>query len=317
MLGVEVRCASSKNFQERRHETMNWIEADWACSAMPVRDPGANKGDNGWIVVVAGSDPMPGAAVLTALGSYCSGAGRVTVASTPRVLTAISYHVPEALQLSLVEHSDLNIQESAWLVDRALESAAAAIFGPGLGQSNPTGRFLSAVWERLNKASVIDADALNHIALGIAPPTVPCVYTPHPGECSRLVGESIEAVQSDRVAHAVAASKKLGGTVVLKGMASVVADLDGRIASNPTGNPGMATAGMGDVLSGVVGTLLAQGLERFEAACLAVYWHGLAGDIAAERIGQVGYTASDVARFLPEARDSILNGERKGGSVRP
>ena len=164
------------------------------------------------------------------------------------------------------------------------------------------GQFLYQVWQRWKIPSVIDADALNWVSKGLLPPHAPCVFTPHPGEIARLISKSRDEVQKNREPSLREAVGKYGQVCLLKGAQTLVGAPDGTVQKNPTGNAGMATGGMGDVLAGMIGTLLAQGLSPFDAAACAVYWHGLAGDKCAEEIGAIGYTASEVAAKLPSVR---------------
>jgi NAD(P)H-hydrate epimerase len=164
---------------------------------------------------------------------------------------------------------------------------------------------LARLWDDWSLPSVIDADALNAVSLGLELPGGPCVLTPHPGEMARLLGMSSEKVQADRFGAVSLAVEKYGKPVLLKGAYSVASDTDGYLVVNVTGNPGMATGGMGDVLSGVVASLIGQGLSPVQAAAVGAYLHGAAGDVCAEEFGPVGFTASDLASSLPAARAKI------------
>jgi NAD(P)H-hydrate epimerase len=151
----------------------------------------------------------------------------------------------------------------------------------------------------------MDADALNAVSLGLTLPDSPCILTPHPGELARMLGMDSEKVQSDRFGAVGLAVEKYKRTVLLKGAYSIAGDTEGHLLVNTTGNPGMASGGMGDVLSGVIGGLLAQGTPPMQAAAVGAYLHGAAGDLCAERSGPVGFLASDVARALPAARAKL------------
>ena len=164
---------------------------------------------------------------------------------------------------------------------------------------------LGRVWSTWTKPCVLDADALNAIALGVAPPQAERVLTPHPGEMGRLVQSSVAEIQNDRFRSVQTALLKLKASVLLKGPYSIVGEPGQPMLVNRTGNPGLASGGMGDVLSGVIATLMAQELPGYYAAACGMYWHGVAADDCAEAIGTIGYSASDVADALPGARMRI------------
>jgi ADP-dependent NAD(P)H-hydrate dehydratase / NAD(P)H-hydrate epimerase len=166
--------------------------------------------------------------------------------------------------------------------------------------------FLAKVWQEWHTPCVIDADALNSVSEGVPLPEADCVMTPHPGEMSRLMKNSIAEIQADRfwtVHQAISEFKKC---VLLKGPYSIIGEPQEPLLVNNTGNPGLASAGMGDVLSGIITTLLAQDLPPYFAASCAAHWHGAAGDFCLEEIGPIGYSARDVANFLPRARVKII-----------
>ncbi|MBW7928922.1 MAG: NAD(P)H-hydrate dehydratase [Fimbriimonadaceae bacterium] len=261
----------------------------WVVSRLPRRTRNSHKGANGSVLVVAGSERMTGAALLAATGALRAGAGLVTVAGGPEVCRAIQAQLPEAMVLPLTDAADLLA-----LQDRV----DALVLGPGL--TPPVAGSLAArLVPDWAKPVVLDADALG--------PEVPAwpgpvVLTPHPGELGRMLGCSAGEVQADRWGCARRAAKRFGATVLLKGAASVVASPSGWLWVNSTGNPGMAAGGMGDVLAGVVGTLLAQGLSPEDAAACGMFWHGAAGDACAAEIGPAGFLASELASALPRTR---------------
>jgi NAD(P)H-hydrate epimerase len=203
-------------------------------------------------------------------------------------------------------------------VDRALALARerdAVVLGPGLGLSESARDFVRTFVPRCPVPLLVDADGLNAIAAGdrtargrLLQRSLPTVVTPHPGEMARLVGVTVEEVQRRRPETAGALAGETGAIVVLKGQRTLVARAHGSTAVNPTGNPGMATGGTGDVLAGMIGALLARGAEAWEAACAGVFLHGTAGDVAAERMGQESLVAMDVVDVLPEAFRRILGG---------
>lgn len=261
--------------------------------SLPKRPRDTHKGRNGHLLVIGGSLGMTGAPVLSGMAGLRSGAGLVTVGR--RVGLAIPEKPPE---LMVIDWPAID-----W------ERYDAIVFGPGLSMEEDGGsmleRLLNVVVPR-----VIDADGLNLLAdLGVGKHLAlakgPLVLTPHPGEMARLTGLTTTQVQADRIAIATEMARTWGVILVLKGAGTLVAMPDGRLWVNPTGNPGMATAGTGDVLAGVIGALMAQGLAPEDAAVNGVYLHGLAGDMAAEAMGEVGIIASDLLTRLPQAIRSV------------
>ena len=269
---------------------------------LPAREPDSHKGTYGRILLVAGSPGMPGAAVLAARAALRSGSGLVTVAFAESLAPSFTAALPEAMQLPLPEPGSPNHDEE---VAERLGDDLAGRFdaigaGPGLGASAASRRVLEYVLARYSGPQVLDADALNLIADGLQ--LGDCeqrIWTPHPGEFERLTG-SLPSGDQERLEATGRFVAERGGTVLLKGNRTVVHDGD-RFYVNLSGNPGMATAGSGDVLTGVITSLLGQGVGRFEAAQLGAWLHGFAGDIAAESLGQPSLTAGDLINYLPEA----------------
>ncbi len=283
------------------------IDAEWVASLLPERLRASHKGDNGSILIVAGSETMPGAATLAARAAIRSGAGLVTVASTERVCAAIAANVPEALILPLPEnHGVISADAARVLLDRQ-HRHHSALFGPGLTHEQPVLEFLAKVWQDWTKPCVVDADALNAVSEGVPLPMADCVLTPHPGEMSRLLSSSIAEIQCDRFCTVQQAVEKFKRCVLLKGPYSIIGEPDQPMLVNCTGNSGLASGGMGDVLSGLAATLLGQDLPPYYAISCAAFWHGMAADLCAEGIGAVGYCGTDVANALPKARARILS----------
>ena len=269
---------------------------------LPAREPDSHKGTYGRILLVAGSPGMPGAAVLAARAALRSGSGLVTVAFAESLAPSFTAALPEAMQLPLPEPGSPNHDEE--VAERFGDDLAGRFdaigAGPGLGASAASRRVLECVLARYSGPQVLDADALNLIADGLQ--LGDCeqrIWTPHPGEFERLTG-SLPSGDQERLEATGRFVAERGGTVLLKGNRTVVHDGD-RFYVNLSGNPGMATAGSGDVLTGVITSLLGQGVGRFEAAQLGARLHGFAGDIAAESLGQPSLTAGDLINYLPEA----------------
>ena len=251
----------------------------------------AHKGDFGRVLVVAGSATMLGAAVLCARAVLRAGAGLARVALPADLCGLLPLAVPEATTCD---------RRRATLMTHLGESAAVVV-GPGLTATAATRSLVESVLELTRAPIVLDADALNVVAPLAVPMATqaPVVMTPHPGEAARLLEISTDDVQGDRPAAAAALAQRSGAVIVLKGAGTLVCD-GARLFQNRTGNPGMATAGSGDVLSGVLGALLARGLAPFEAACLAVHVHGAAGDRARAARGVEALIASDICDGLGE-----------------
>lgn len=274
-------------------------------ASLGMRGVDSHKYENGHVLIVAGSYHMRGAALLAAQGALHIGAGIVTVAGVVEVCDAVAALLPEALLLPLEDEEGVIAPENAETILDFEDRYHAAVFGPGMSTHESARKFLQSVWEEWNQPCVIDADALNAISLGLKLPDAQCILTPHPGELARLLGRSSDKVQADRFGSTESAVEKYVCTVLLKGAYSVTGEPGSNLLVNRTGNPGMATAGMGDVLAGVVAGLLAQGLQPFQAASVGAHVHGLAGDICAEEIGSVGFLSSDVAANLPAARAKL------------
>lgn len=283
------------------------IDGEWVANLLPERLKASHKGDNGHILIVAGSKWMRGAASLSAMAAFGAGAGLVTVAGTPDVLAAVASNVPEALLLPLPEQDGVIAPEAAEVLFRYRHKFYTALFGPGLSQEAPVQEFLKNLFEFWTEPCVLDADALNAVAMGVPMPKAECVLTPHPGEMSRLLHSSIAEVQADRFQTVRQAVQQTHRSVVLKGPYSIVGEPGQPMMVNCTGNPGLASAGMGDVLGGMIATLMAQDLPGYYAAGCSMFWHGAAADMCAEEIGPIGFRASDVAMTLPRARAKIVS----------
>lgn len=276
-------------------------------AAPPALPCTAHKGDAGRVLLVAGSEAMPGAAILSARAAQRAGAGLVAVGCLDALLfSVLPPAAPEAVLVDLTEAFVLGGRTHPAAAERLLaREPHAVLVGPGLGDDARTRAVLALVLEAVRVPLVLDADALTLLAeepgrlMGKDDRDV--IITPHPGEMSRLVGMSIDEVQANRldIAADFAATHRV--YVVLKGHRTVIATPAGRVFINPTGNPGMATGGTGDVLTGMIAAWLAQLLDA-EAACrVAVFLHGAAGDLAEAAHGQVAMTVTDVLARLGDA----------------
>jgi len=265
----------------------------------------AHKGDFGKVCIIAGSVGMSGAAALAGRSALRAGAGLVRVATPKSVLPIVASIEPSFTTIPLAEDTAGRISGRA--IDTVLKAAGendALAFGPGVGLSGQLRSVLRALLEQEGLRLVIDADGLNNLAKMRNWPRqlkAELILTPHPGEMKRLWSALFrEHLPAERRQQAEQLSSRTGTVVVLKGAGTVVADGQ-KIYVNKTGNPGMATAGSGDVLTGIITALIGQGLSNFDAAVLGVYIHGLAGDIAAKRVGQVSLITTDIIEALPEA----------------
>jgi NAD(P)H-hydrate epimerase len=284
-----------------------WLLTDAAVAArLPPRPRTAHKGHFGHLLVVAGSRGKTGAATLAARGALRAGAGLVTAATAASVQPVLAAQLIEAMTLPLHDGGAGVIDESALPALRdALAARDVLLIGPGLSDGAPTQRAVRAFLAAATCPAVVDADALNAFAgqAGALRSAAPRVLTPHPGEAARLLGRSTADVQADRAGAARALVAQTGAVVILKGARTLVAAPDGTLAICPTGGPGLASGGSGDVLAGVVAALLCQGVPPLYAACAAVYLHGRAGERRA-----VGQLASEVADAIPDVWAALLTG---------
>ncbi len=278
--------------------------------AIPARPLSSHKGTFGHAGIVAGSIGKTGAAALSALAALRVGAGLVTVATPRGANDALEAKLLEAMTLPLPDTEAGTMARAA--LDPLLSfmrTRTAIAVGPGLSTHPETVELVQALLPHVDRPSVLDADALNAVASRpslLSSCKTPPVITPHPGEMARLNGgTSVQSINGDRIETARRFSLEHHCVVVLKGARTVIARPDGLVAVNATGNPGMATAGTGDVLTGMVVGLLAQGIPSWDAACAAVFLHGLAGDLAAQQLGQAALLARDVIAHISDAFQTV------------
>jgi NAD(P)H-hydrate epimerase len=280
------------------------VEVVTAVPALPPRPPDSNKGSFGRVLVVAGSRGMSGAAVLCGSAALRGGAGLVYLAVPQGVWPQVATANPCYLTAPLPDDEQGWLSAGAEVALLPLAQANDVIaFGPGLGRTPAITTLALALLAQVKAPLVLDADGLNALVghtdrLRHRP--APLVLTPHPGEFARLVGLDIPTVQSRRQELAVRFAAEHQVVLVLKGHGTLVTD-GHRVYQNMTGNPGMATGGTGDVLTGLIAALLGQKLEPFAAAQLGVYLHGLAGDLARDDLGEVSLIATDLLLYLPRA----------------
>lgn len=274
---------------------------------LPVRNRVSHKGKNGFIGIFAGSDGMEGAALLAGQGALYAGGGKVAVVTASGAAHALAGRIPELMVSSIGKGPFFTGEDSGEALEKAKAYDVVAL-GPGLGRNRETGRFVKDLVTSFGGTMVIDADGLfalkeENISLDTCPGRL--ILTPHVGEFSHLTGLTPKEIEDGRIDEAIRFAVENHVVLVLKGAPTVTAMPDGSAYVNPTGNPGMATGGMGDTLTGIIAALAGQGMNASGAALAGVYLHGLAGDMSAEKT-PVGYRASDLAKLIPAARAEVM-----------
>ena len=295
---------------------VNWTTEKEVVNSIPPRSPASYKGSFGRVLVVAGSTGMTGAAALTSEAALRVGAGLVTLAIPKSLNPILEVKLSEVMTLPLPETETGTITScaSSDILEYAEKTNSILAIGPGLSQHPETVKLVHRLIKENSEQGlcsriVIDADGLN--ALAQAPELIPLlgsegILTPHPGEMARLTQTQIPTIEADRIGTAEKFADRYGVTLVLKGAPTVTSTPNGQIWINSTGNPGMATAGMGDVLTGIITGLMAQNVPSNTAAVLGVYLHGLAGDIATKKVGMHGLIAGDVLKAVPTAISTLF-----------
>jgi len=274
-------------------------------SKMHGRPEDTHKGDFGHVFVVAGSTGMTGAAYLASQGALLSGSGLVTCGIPKNLNTIMEIKLTEAMTLPLSDTKDgaLNASSAEEISEFSKKCDALAL-GPGLGRQKETLKAARSALKKVNKPVVLDADGIISLVGKtdiLKNRRFTTVLTPHPGEFSKLTGKDVSAIQRDREKTAKAFAKKHNVVLVLKGHRTVVASPKGAVYVNTTGNSGMSSGGVGDVLTGMIASFIGQGIDSYSASVIGVYVHGLAGDMAAREKGQFSLIASDILEKLPEA----------------
>ena len=273
------------------------LDHESVLSLLPDRDISAHKGNFGKILLLCGSVGYTGAAALAALGALRVGAGLVFLGVPASIYLIEAIKLTEAIVFPLPDIKGMFSEESIAPIGEKLKAVDAVLIGPGIGQSPACFSIVEYVLRAFHGPVVLDADGLNLIAAHkdiLRDRTSPTLLTPHAGEFARLGGD----VTGDRIHDAVAMAKDLNTAVVLKGHGTVITD-GNQIFVNPTGNPGMAVGGCGDVLAGMITGLLGQGIEPLKAAACAAWLHGAAGDVCADELGQYGMLPTDMLKVLP------------------
>ncbi len=286
-----------------------WIRADEMRGLLRKRPAEAHKGLFGHVLVLGGSRGMSGASAMTATAALRAGAGLVTVAAPESAQPIIAARLSEAMTVALPEDQGALAESGFAELSEVAERADVMCVGPGATQNPQAQQLMVQALREIDKPTVVDADGLNALAGNadsVRQRQAALVLTPHPGECARLLDRETDSIQEDRIAAVRETAARYRAVCVLKGRRTLVAD--GRstkapipVAINTSGNPGMATGGSGDSLTGIIAALLAQRLDALDAACLGVYLHGRAGDLACTRRGEAGLIAGDIIEAIPDA----------------
>ena len=278
-------------------------------SVIHERPADTHKGNYGHTLIIAGSAGKTGAAALSAHSAVRSGSGLVTVGVPRSIINSIDEKVVEAMSEGFEDSGKgLLSEDSLKHAITSLKSKTSLAIGPGIPVNKSTEKFLLSLLTELKVPVVADADAINIIAKNKAilkRIEVPVILTPHPGEMARLTGKTSKEIQSSRIEIARKFAVNHDCYLILKGARSVIATPKSRVYINPTGNPGMSSGGMGDILTGVISGLISQKYSPEDACLLGTFIHGLSGDIVAEKIGRSGITATDIANTIPEALKQI------------
>ncbi|MDY6793266.1 MAG: NAD(P)H-hydrate dehydratase [Thermodesulfobacteriota bacterium] len=289
----------AKNIRPKQH----LLTLETIRNALKPRAPDYHKGTAGHALVISGSVGKTGAAAMTAMSAMRAGAGLVTLALPQSLNPVLETQVVEAMTCPLPHTQNGRIGESSFNTIMDLLSGKKCLaIGPGLGDAAETKKLVHRIIQESPVTMVIDADGLNHIAGSteiLKKTTAPVILTPHPGEMARLIDSTADLVQKDRITCARRFAEKYNAHVVLKGAKTIIAHPEGHVFINPTGNPGMASGGMGDVLTGIITGLVAQGYSAESATHTGVYLHGAAADTLAEKVGPFGYLATEVMNAIP------------------
>ncbi len=284
----------------------NLITSDMVSKLLPRRKPDGHKGDFGKLFILAGSTGLTGAATLAAEASARSGLGLVTVGCPQTINPILENKLTEPMTYPLPDVGKKGFLAKRGLggIRKKMTENDAVVIGPGIGTHYETRELVQKLVSEIDKPTIIDADGLNAFAKNreaLAGEHSKLILTPHPGEFKRLIDEEIPDDLFDKYNMVRAYAKKYNSVIVLKGSPTIVVDTNGQLFLNPTGNNGMATGGTGDVLSGIIGSFLAQGLSPLDSAIAGVYIHGLCGDLAVDDYGERSLLAGDLIEYLPEA----------------
>lgn len=276
----------------------------------PPRPRRANKKDFGRVFILAGSRGLAGAAILTSFAALRAGAGLVTLGCPEKIYSILARRHPEVMVRPFPSTAEGTLAEKGFpAIFQFLKTQDVGGVGPGLGRHPSTERLVRKILTHSPIPLVVDADAVNalHGHAGLLKRRHSAfILTPHPGEFVRAFNGKKPVTDQQRKTRALEVARKFKTILVLKGFRTVIAGPNGGVSVNPTGNPGMATGGTGDVLTGIIAALIGQGINPDEGARFGVYLHGLAGDLAARKRGEVSLVAGDVIEFLPQAIRRVL-----------
>jgi NAD(P)H-hydrate epimerase len=289
----------------------DFLNVDTMRPMLRRRDRLSHKGHYGHCLILAGSTGMTGSAALAANSAVRAGSGLVTLGVAESIHHILEIKTTEAMTAPLPDSGSGHLTNSAYpAIEKLLVGRDAVAIGPGFGRRPGTYALVQNIVETVALPLVIDADGLNALAEDITilkrKKSKQVILTPHPGEMSRLLGTSIPDVEAIRISVAQEFARSNGVYLVLKGARTIIASPNGTAAINGSGNPGMATGGMGDVLTGIIVSLLGQGYGAWDACRLGVFLHGFAADMVAEEMGEIGINASDVLEKLPYAYNKLL-----------
>ncbi|KJS79885.1 MAG: hypothetical protein JM58_19495 [Peptococcaceae bacterium BICA1-8] len=300
VVDISIPVALIEDLKIKKH----LITKEMVVKDLPYRYSESHKGNFGHVLIIGGSQGMMGAVNLAARGAFAMGAGLVTAVVPKSIQPTLATSLPELITYPATEtpQGTLGLVSGPEIIE-VLSGKSVVILGPGMGRNSEILPFLTWLLVQLKTPLVIDADGLNALAERLdilKEATVPIILTPHPGEMSRLLDLPIQDIQENRWERALDLAHKYGIWVVLKGNKTVIASPKGEIFINPTGSPALAAAGTGDVLAGMIGSLLGQVNDISQALCAAVYLHGLAGEEAARQVGEISSKAGDIVSVLPQ-----------------
>jgi NAD(P)H-hydrate epimerase len=286
----------------------HWVTAGDVKPWFVPRTPDTHKGTYGHILMIGGSETKPGSILLAGKAGLRTGAGLATIALPDKAFRKFPKNFLELMYEPVPSSRQGTFAPKSWTrIAKILKGKDAVMIGPGMGVNADTKALVRQAVLKIDPPLVLDADALNALMpADLKKRKSPTILTPHPGEMARLTGVSTAKIQKNRIDAARDFAKRYVAIVVLKGFRTVIATPSGSVFVNSTGNPGMATAGMGDVLTGVIASLIAQGLEPEKAAVAGVFLHGRAGDRVAERLGDRGLLASDAIEEIPQTIRELL-----------
>ena len=302
-IGIPKKCVDEQNI------SLNLIESQDVAAILKKRPLNSHKGKNGNLLIIGGSSSMIGAPILSAMGAYRAGAGKVTICIPEQ--EQILHQVPPEIICKTVQTSEKGFfdVQSLDLLLRYSEEVDVVVLGPGISTNARTFELIQLLLRYIDVPMVIDADAINCVAQDLTileEHTKELIMTPHPGEMGRLTGSSVVEIEKDRIKSSSSFALDNNLTLVLKGWGTIISDHSGKSWINTTGNPGMSVAGMGDVLAGMIGTFKAQKYTTLDSCIASVFLHGSSGDLASESIGNIGIIPSDLIKFIPIARANVL-----------